>query len=150
MTKFNEKFKDLNKEYLHLHNPLEPKELIKEISKYDFGLYFLNETYSPGDLSPRFLTGNKIASYLEAGIPFFYPDKTEFIDKLMKSYSLALPVKNQDYSNIKKTIKKLNYKKLEKNVLKARQIFLMEKNFPRLEEFIKKIVNEKNEYSIPQ
>ena len=49
----------------------------------------------------------------------------------------------EDIKNLKTKIKTQNYKQLEKNILKAREDYLMEKHFPRLEKFVKKIVANK-------
>jgi len=133
----------LDSKYFHLHEPLGPKEIIKEISKYDFGIFPFLESESedsPAELNLKFLIGNKVSSYLEAGIPFFYPKKNEFIDKVMRKYKLDIYMEDvKDIKNLKKRIKKLNYKELEKKIEKARKDFLMEKQFPRLEKFIKKV-----------
>tara|TARA_Y100000034_G_C6910131_1_gene424128 strand:- start:14091 stop:15347 length:1257 start_codon:yes stop_codon:yes gene_type:complete len=136
--------KDLDKKYFHWHEPLGPKELIKEISKYDYAIMMINMNIkNPSDfLSIKLLTGNQVASYLEAGLPFFYSKNFEYLDKSMRNYKLDLTYENiKDLENLKKTIKKLNYKKLEKNVQIARQDYLMETQFPRLEKFVKKVVD---------
>ena len=59
----------------------------------------------------------------------------------MKHYKLDLPIKNlNDAKHISERIKNLDYKFLEKKILIAREDFLMEKQFPRLEEFLNKII----------
>jgi len=134
-------FKELlyNK-YFHLHNPIEPKELIPEISKYDFGCWFAYRF----DLSEiKFHTGNKIASFLEAGLPIIYNAECRFLDKLLRYYDIGVSFNKQNAINLKKRVKKLNYKKLEKNVIKAREDFDMDKNFPRLESFIEEVIRSK-------
>ncbi len=137
--KDNKKTKNIN--YFHIHNQLDPKKIIKEISKYDFGLSLtdplLTTGYSKYDLEPRYQLGNKFMSYLEAGIPFFSGKRFTFMNKLMKKYNLEIIY--PELNKIKQFIKNLNYKELEKNIEKARKDFNMEKHFPELEEFIKKV-----------
>ncbi len=140
----------INSKYFHIHSPLNPKILSKEISKYDFGLWFYKHL-KPGivEMDAKFTTGNKMASYLEAGIPFFYSDSFGFAHDLMKHYKLDLPIKNlNDAKNISERIKNLDYKFLEKKILIAREDFLMEKQFPRLEEFLNKIILKRKSFYI--
>lgn len=133
-------FKDLKEEeYLHLHKPLNPKVLTKEISKYDFSLWLAYET-NENNIEAIYSIGNKISTYLEAGLPIIYNENSIFIDKILKYYGLELSFTNENLINIKKRLEKLNYEKMIKNLEKAREDFNMDKNFPRLEEFIKKVV----------
>ena len=135
-----------NSEYFHLHFPLDPKEIIKEISKYDFGLSFSVHMGSEGfnETNTKFTTGNKFASYFEAGLPVIYSSSFGFMDEVLTKYGLGMPVDGlDDIKNIKERINKLDYKKVVEKVVKAREDFLMEKNFPRLERFIEDIVKSK-------
>jgi len=132
--------------YLHIHEPLGPKEIIREISKYDYGLWPLDyKLKNPKiTLEPKLATGNKLSSYLEAGIPFFNSPEHEFADKLMARYGLSLHFGDlNDSHNLKDRIKKADYKELEKKVIKMRNEFDMDKNFPRLERFIRAVVAKK-------
>ena len=62
----------------------------------------------------------------------------------MAKYGLSLHFGDlNDTSNLKKRIKKANYRELQKRVLKMRNEFDMDKNFPRLEEFIEEVVAKK-------
>ena len=42
---------------------------------------------------------------------------------------------------MRKMIEKINYQEVEKKILKAREDFLMEKQFPKLEKFIEEIAS---------
>mgnify|MGYP001570412912 CR=1 FL=1 len=136
----------IKSKYFHLHEPLGPKEIIKEISKYDYGLWPLDyKLKNPKiTLEPKLATGNKLSSYLEAGIPFFNSPDHEFADKLMEKYGLSLHFGDLDDTlNLKDRIKKADYRELEKKVIKMRKEFDMDRNFPRLERFIKAVVAKK-------
>jgi hypothetical protein len=127
--------------YFHLEFAVPPKELIQEMSKYDYG-FWIDRIRSKDDSEHKFTIGNKFASYLEAGIPFVYTSSFEFIHKLMKKYSLAFPINTNDMRSLEtpwKDLKKRNYGNLEKNILKARKDFNMNNNFPRLIRFIEKV-----------
>jgi hypothetical protein len=135
-----------NSKYLHLDFAFPPKELIYEISKYDFGIWMDILRDQTGE-EHRYVIGNKFSTYLEAGIPFCYTSTFKFIDKLMKEYKLPLPIdtnKFEDLDDFAERLKKLDYKKLEQNIMKARNDFNIKNHFSRLEEFIKKIVGEKS------
>ena len=139
---YKEGAKLLDSEYFHLHDPLSPHGIIKEISKYDFGLLFPSEPI-PKDRPEKggYSTSNKIASYLEAGIPLIYYDKYISIHNILKKYGLDIRVGDiEDVVNLKKKLKKSNYRELERRVIEARKDFLMETQFPRLEKFIKDVV----------
>jgi hypothetical protein len=134
----------LDRGYFHLHSLLGPKEIIKEISKYDFGLFIL-PSIPKGHPEKKLELGNKISSHLEAGIPTIslsqdYEDI--FVNRLIKKYKIGFCFGLKDLKNLRK--RKINYKDLEKNVIKARQNFLMEKQFPRLEKFIQKVAEKKD------
>jgi hypothetical protein len=122
--------------YFHIHPAMSAKEIIKEISKYDFGLFLVNPALKDYKTiqAYKYSTGNKIASYLEAGIPFFYSPQCTYVGRLMKKYGLDF-----DYDCVNNVIK-LDYKSLEKKVIKARNDFLMDKHMPEFEKFIKKVV----------
>lgn len=137
--------KEINSKYFHLHEPKEPKDLIKEISKFDFGIVIihpLNKTDDP--LEANVGMGNKLSSYLEAGLPFFYSPEIKFLDTVMNNYGLRLYLKDEkDIKNLKKKIQRLNYAELEKKIKTARENFSMEKHFQELEKFVKKVVEKK-------
>lgn len=151
MKSFEKNYKkEMNSGYFHLHEPKNPKEIIKEISKFDFGIFVLpipdRENKGKIPLQTRVGLGNKQSSYLEAGLPFFYPPEIKYLDQMMKNYGLNLYMKDkQDIKKIKDKVKKLNYKELEKKIKKAREDFLIEKHFPELENFVKEVVNRKRE-----
>ena len=146
---FLEEYKNFSSiKYLHIHNSLNPKSLIREISKYDYGVWPpFDPIANDYDTECKFATGNKLSTYLEAGLPFLYASKLEFADSLMKKYNLALSVDPHDKNNSKtmdQELKNIDYKELEKNVVLMRNDFNMEKNFHKLEEFIKKVVASKH------
>jgi 8-oxo-dGTP pyrophosphatase MutT (NUDIX family) len=128
--------------YFHIEYSVDPRKLINEISKYDFGLDFV-DFGKPSNypfIFPRFNTGNRTASYLEAGIPFFVNTIYEFECRMAKEYGIGLFLDPMhDFGSFSEKLKKINYKKLERNVLKARADYNMKKQFKRLEKFIEDI-----------
>jgi hypothetical protein len=131
--------------YFHLHFAFPPKELIQEISKYDYGMW-MDRVRNKEDSEHRFTSGNKFASYFEAGIPFVYTSSFKFIHKLMKRYGLDFPIDTNNMENLKnlaKRLKKRDYWALENKILKARKDFNMTHHFPRLESFIERVRRDK-------
>jgi hypothetical protein len=126
-----------------LHPLLNPKEIISEISKYDFGLLIYPQV--PKDCPEKGLgIGNKIASYLEAGIPVIslsYDYTNTFVNEVIGKYKIGLCLGLKDVKKIKKTM--IDYENLEKNIIKSRRDFLMEKHFLRLEKFVDEVVQRK-------
>jgi len=145
-SEFTRKYKDiLDSRFFHFHLPLEPEEIVYEISKYDYGLYPSGpETgISNTDLELKFSTGNKISSYLEAGIPFLVEGKAVFTGQLIKRYGVGFVYTQESIKKLKFLLDKVDYRKIEENIEKARQDFDMDKNFPRLEKFMGEVVVKK-------
>ena len=122
--------------YFHLEKSFDPKGIVKEISKYDFGFW------PECEFDVKLATGNKFSTFIEAGIPFFYFQTHEFTDKQAKDYGLHV-LRADNVKNFKKKIEELNYDKLIESLKEARKDYLMEKHLPRLEKFIKDVVQEK-------
>lgn len=133
--------------YFHLYFAFPPKELVPEISIYDYGIWMdILRDKSGGDKEHIYTIGNKFSTYLEAGIPSVYTSTLKFIDKLMKNYGLSFPINTEDIDSLDSLntkLKRLDYKKLEKNVIKARKDFNMKNHFTRLERFVDKVVKDK-------
>jgi len=128
----------LENKYCHLHDQMNFKELSKEISKYDFGIW-LGHGMRSREKNIRFGTGNKMAAYFEAGLPFFYFKDQKSVVKLMKKYGFNLELDGNELKFLKKKINKINYKELQKKVLVAREDFEVDKHIKELEDFFKKV-----------
>lgn len=131
----------LKSKYFHFHLPLEPNEITKEISKYDFGLSPKAPVDKPSDIEPCFSMGNKLSTYLEAGIPLISHNSVKFLAKIRDYYQIGVSFEDNKKNNLKSALKKLDYKKLEENIKFARNDFSMEKHFSRLLDFVKKVVS---------
>ncbi len=138
---FYEAYKDvLTSEFFHRHKSLNPKEIVLEASKYDYGIAPTPKNVNTKDNPDwRFTIGNKFATYLEAGIPMILEEDATFTSDLVKKYSVGIFHKNLNLENLRDKIKRSNYKQLQKNVINAREEFSMEKNFPRLVKFIEDV-----------
>jgi len=133
----------INEKYFHLYTKkFDPIALAIELSKYDFAFWQSYET-NPENLEPIYAVGHKISTYLESGLPIIYNTNCIFLDDMLTKYGVSVPFNEQNLKNIKKRLKKLNYKEMVRNTLIARQDFDMDKNFLRLEKFIKDVANKK-------
>jgi hypothetical protein len=133
--------KFLKNKYFHLHKPLGAIEIVKEISKYDFGLCFCKFNFAIVNKEfAKVSSANKIASYLEAGLPPILNKELEFGNKILKKYGLDNNIKEDERGKLREKLEKLNSKKLEKSIILARKDYNMEKNFPRLKKFIEGLI----------
>ena len=141
-----ESFKDfIGTKYFHLHEVMGPKEIIHEISKYDFGVNF-SYTHDPGTIEPTYSMGNKFASFFEAGLPILNDEEIRFVGKTIKKFGagISVPFDKKGLKDLNKKLKKLNYKKMEKNIEKVRKKdFNIDNHISRLEDFIEKVVAKK-------
>ena len=133
--------KFMKSKYFHIHQPLGPKEIIKEISKYDYSFWFGTKLRIP---EIKYHIGNKISSYLEAGLPIIYSKESLYVDSILRKYKINQLGFKKDIKEIRKKILKLDYKEAEKKIILARQDFNIDKNFPRIREFIEKVIEQKN------
>lgn len=128
----------LKNKYFHLHKPLDPFEIIKEISKYDFGIWLYNFDFKI--FNKKFISlgmGNKFASFLEAGLPCIYSKDLISPLNLMKKYDLDLQIDFTKMKYLKKLLNNYNYNRLIENIKKARKDLTFENNIYKLEEFFK-------------
>jgi len=130
----------IGNKYFHIHASLGPKEIIQEISKYDYSLWFTSIFKIP---ELKYHIGNKFSSYFESGIPMIYSKESLYIDKLMRHYGLEELGFRRNFKDLRKRLKKLNHKELQEKIIIARSDFDMDKNFPRLKEFIEEVVSSK-------
>jgi len=128
-------------EYFHLHKPVYGEQLRKELSQYHWGLYML---YFDQDIFKKdwadSVFGNKVADYVEAGLPILTNKGLPFVCEIIEKYHLGLCINH--YSNIEEEIKKCNYSNIQKNTSIGRHRFTMDKHNHKLIDFLEKIENE--------
>lgn len=121
----------LDSPYLHLHPQMDQKALIPEISKYDYGIW-LGYPYQTGK-NVFTATGNKQASYLEAGIPILFYDNHTYLIKLFCHYPAGVSISIK--KPLRKTLARYPYSSLAKGVAQARTELRMSVQIPRLVRF---------------
>ena len=128
-----EELKKLKGKNLYIHSPIPSKKLIKEMTNYDYLISL--SFWDKKKISERFLKttiGNRLFTPLEAGIPVVIDEEGEFASEIVKKYGCGIILSENDVPNIKKILQKQNYKKLLKNVEKAREDLRMSKQIKRL------------------
>ncbi len=132
--------------FIHVHNPLPPEKLSYEVAKYDYGLYQTGFSKNVKSDAVKYISGNAIASYLEAALPIILKNENQ-INKLMVNKN-KIGISLESLKNVKQEIKKVNYNKLSKNVIKFREKFSFEKNAQKIIEFIDSLsINLHNKFS---
>ena len=126
------------KSFIHIHEFVSPEKLPKELSKYDFGLNIQESSEFAKEGSVRFQSANKVASYLEAGIPFITNEELEIYSSMINKEGVGVVIKN-DFFGIKKEVKNSNYQEMVKNVIKFREKYSFENNIQRLIDFLDSI-----------
>ena len=129
--------KELEK-YFHIHSYVLPDKLAEELSKYDFGLHPVNYSKNAKPGLEKYAGANKVASYLEASIPLIVKKSVEMYSKPVKKYKFGIVVRD-DYSDVKKQIKKSNYEELIKNIYKFREQYSIKNHIHKLITFIDKL-----------
>jgi hypothetical protein len=142
---FYDAYKDvLTSKYFHRHKSLDPKKIILEASKYDYGIAPTPEKKNPEETPDlKFTIGNKLATYIEAGIPIILEKGATFTADLVEKYKIGILHDEKILANLKAAIKKIDKKQMEKNILKAREDYGMKSNFPRFEKFLENVHNYK-------
>ena len=119
----------------YLHEPIYNEKLQREISKYDWGIYIFFTNFEKfKKIWAKTAYGNKISTYLEAGLPIICNSELEFVSHVVKSNGFGIVVENP--SDIKKEIEKVDYRKLVYNLDKGRKNFTIEKNIGKLKKFL--------------
>ena len=116
-----------------------PKALSEELSKYDYGLNINYLSDIAKDKAKEIAATNKLASYLEAGIPIFINKEVKYFSNIVNKNGIGLVVEKKDMSDLKEKVKKINYSILTKNVLKFREKYSMESHIDELIEFINRL-----------
>jgi len=131
----------LNNKFLVLHESVSQKELAKEISKYDYGLYsYCNAVKRSYDNA----TGNKIASYLEAGLPIVSPAFYSAASKIIEDNKIGIIFPHEKFKKLRNILKRNKSERFYKNIIKARNFLSMENQILRLENFFKEVSKFKN------
>jgi hypothetical protein len=117
-------FIDLNKsKYFHLEKTLEYHDLIVEMRKYDFAMYHFDYSNFPTRNKFDWFASNAFFTYIQSGLPIIVSNTTPGLSELVIQNNIGLSNNDNDFSDIKYQLEKLDYVKLEKNVKEAQKTF---------------------------
>jgi glycosyltransferase involved in cell wall biosynthesis len=134
---------DKNEKYFHLHDTLPFNKIQEDIAKYDFGAIIrpteVMDSYTPEAMKIAARSYRQY-NFLEAGLPIIINDRLEYYAKIVEDNRIGFSVKNKELANLRKKIKMYNYDELRKNVLKAREKFLIDKHIKRLDNYYESLI----------
>jgi hypothetical protein len=144
------KYVNLSKKekYFHLHQALPYNQLTKEIAKFDWGIWIHPNTYEKNQPTDKILRkakrkvsiGNKLFTYLEAGLPTIVSNHLIYGKKIVKKYNIGFSIRDEDLKNMKSLLNNYDYFKMKKSVLSARKKLSIKKNAHRLDDFYKSLM----------
>jgi hypothetical protein len=122
---------------LFVHDKLSYKNLVKTMSRYDFGLVLFNENIGPNVKIFLYALGNKAFDYLCAGIPIIAQDCLPEVVSLVKNntfgYLLSeFPDKNESVFS--------EYQYFVDNILKKRGLYTSETQSTDLLDFYYEVI----------
>jgi len=124
---------------LHIH-PFSPVDKFsEELSKYDYGINMIYFSDIAKEGAKEIAATNKLASYLEAGLPILVNKQLKYFADLVQKNKIGLVIEDWNLSDLKSKIKKENYAQLVRNVIKFRDKYSMENNINKFIKFINKL-----------
>lgn len=137
ITKSNDTYRRLAEanKFIHLHNHMDYKSLLQEITQYDYGWAGFNRIMNKEHLDISF--PNKVIEYVCSGLPVLaFPHKT--IKRFIEKNKLGLVF--EDIDELEKRLKTEDLSHIKENVLKSRKRFTIERKIPKVVQFYRKII----------
>ncbi|MEQ8562910.1 MAG: hypothetical protein RID18_15450 [Cytophagales bacterium] len=133
---------DKNEKYFHFHEPLPLKKLISEISKYDWGLWIHAEdpSFRTQEAKMRTGIGNKLFTYLEAGLPIIVSDSRKYGEEVVRENNLGFSLNDNEWTEIRRMTEEIDYFSLQKNILQKRSELSLRNNSESIVNFYLKVI----------
>jgi len=114
---------DKNNPYFHYEGFVPHTKLVKEYTKYDYGIYLygrLDNKFGGNGKNIWDKTGfsNKIYDYIEAKLPIIYSKNMKAVSNLLESSGFSIGIKYNDVDKLKKMLEELNRNKCKKLIEK--------------------------------
>lgn len=141
ITQSNDDYRELAEanEFMHFHNHLDHKSLLKEITQYDYGWAGFNGVENKKHTDIAFQ--NKIIEYVCCGLPVLaFPHKT--IKSFIEKHGVGIVF--QDVDDLEKRLKKEDFSQIKGKTLRCRDKFSIEKRIPKVVQFYRKMIRRKN------
>lgn len=137
ITKSNETYRKLaeRNRFIHCHDTLDYKNLLYEITQYDFGWVGFNSAKNGNHLD--LALPNKVLEYVSSGLPVIaFPHKT--IQHFIEKYGIGLIIKDVD--ELPETLRNVNISELEGHVMRSRHKLTVESKISKLVDFYNKMI----------
>lgn len=137
ITKSNRTYRKLAEHngFIHCHDTLDCKNLLYEITQYDFGWAGFNSAKNGKHLD--IALPNKVLEYVSSGLPVIaFPHKT--IQHFIGKYGIGLVIK--DIDELPETLRNVNISELEGHVMRSRHKLTVEGKIPKLVDFYNKMM----------
>ncbi|MBU4501967.1 MAG: hypothetical protein KKA79_05200, partial [Nanoarchaeota archaeon] len=131
---------DKNEKYFHMEEAVPFDKTPQEIAKYDFGLHITGDIHKYRQEYLKIASSNRIFTYLEAGLPIILSNRLEYMKKITEENKAGFSVKDEEIDNLHILIEKYDYDEIRKNVLKAREKFLIDNYAKRLVKFYDTVI----------
>jgi hypothetical protein len=147
IDKHNSWLIDLTKKYpknFFIYNTLPIQKLIKEISKYDFGINLSIMDKSKSDLSNLTFNGGmgtKLYTFLEAGLPVLVNKEYSYMSELLEKNNIGMGISSEDIIKTNKILRKVDIINLKSNVKKFYETNNIWKKGEILKEFYVSLIN---------
>jgi glycosyltransferase involved in cell wall biosynthesis len=137
ITLSNDSYKELadSNEFIHFHSNMNRKELLKEITQYDFGWAGFNRSENKKHLD--IALPNKVMEYVACGLPVLaFPHKT--IQRFIEQYGVGLVF--NDLDGLEELLKSGSPSNIRKTVLNSRHCFAIENQISRVVDFYEHMI----------
>ncbi len=137
-----EGYKDLYPDYMilqkhnkkfHFHRGVMPWELADLITVYDFGLMLYDfSDVLVGNRHYQHIVPSKLFAYMEAGLPVIVSSRLTAVCNIINKFGIGFCIAEDQEETIIKLLRDCDYRKMRKNVVKARQVLSMDRQIKRL------------------
>lgn len=144
ITKSNDAYRQLGRvnPFIHVHHHMNRRQLLEEMTQYDFGWAGLNGAMNTTHLN--IALPNKVIEYIGCGLPVLsFPHKT--IQRFLEQYGVGLVCNN--IGELKKRLDTQDLSELTENVEIQRDRFTLETQIPRLLTFYENVLDEDRDLS---
>ncbi len=144
LNKTSDRYQALDREleHFHLHDPVPYKTIHREIAQYDWGLWWHEPTLEKRVIraKQKVAIGNKMFSYLEAGLPIIVGDHNEGGRPLIEAEGIGITMNRDDYSRLQERLESVDKERMDQEVIRARTKFSLSKNAGRLRDFYERVL----------
>jgi glycosyltransferase involved in cell wall biosynthesis len=137
ITKSNGAYRKLAEcnRYIHCHATLDYRELLSEITQYDFGWAGFNGVKNRKHL--QIALPNKVLEYVSSGLPVIaFPHMT--IQRFIERYGIGLII--NDIDELPETLRSANIQQLKENAMRYRSRLTVESRITKLVDLYRRLI----------